>query len=228
MWIDDQILCDHQKKMAIKIFAPSTTVVVLGSSNDENTEVNKASCAIQKIEVTRRYGGGGTVVLYPGCVVASVGTWVNEPYKNDLFFKLLNQAVIDALGAEWPKFKNLSQSGISDIVFEQKKIAGTSLFRSRNYLLYQASILVDLNIDLVESCLLHPTKEPDYRKGRRHADFLTGLSTLQEGCTPKKVEDVLQKSFEGQINHHLKEYLIVPQEPQMKSLEDRLERAKLT
>ena len=76
MWIDDQILEKYDHSFYSEVFVPSSTLVVLGSGNDEEREVNSAECLTCQIPVLRRYGGGGTVVLYPGCVVVSVGCWV--------------------------------------------------------------------------------------------------------------------------------------------------------
>ena len=76
MWIDDQILKNYDRALYSEIFVPRSTVVVLGSGNDEDLEVNSEACVAGEIPVLRRYGGGGTVVLYSGCVVVSVGCWV--------------------------------------------------------------------------------------------------------------------------------------------------------
>lgn len=226
MWIDDQILARHEEPVALEIFVPKDTVVVLGSGNAEATEVDTANCKSLNIPVLRRYGGGGTVVLYPGCVVVSIGAWVKDPFNNSHYFRCLNNAVIQALASEWPLLAKLSQSGISDIVFEDRKVAGTSLFRSRQYLLYQASILVALDRPLISQCLKHPTKEPDYRKGRGHDSFLTSLGELSSDIkSSQAVQNVLQKNLAGSLVNTLGAELIAPVETQMKSLNERLERA---
>jgi lipoate-protein ligase A len=225
MWIDDQILKNYDRSFHSEIFVPESTSVVLGSGNDEDLEVNSAACLAGKVPVLRRYGGGGTVVLYPGCVVISVGCWVKEVYQNSLYFDVLNQSLIAALAASEPIFARLSQAGISDIVCDGRKVAGTSMFRSRNYLLYQASLLVDLDGVLVGSLLKHPTKEPDYRKGRSHADFLTSLNEVS-GCDEKAhvVARRLVKEFDAAAKKILGEHLVPPVEAQFSALKARLDR----
>ena len=74
------------------------------------------------------------------------------------------------------------------------------MFRSRNYLLYQASLLVDSKIDLISKYLAHPSKEPTYRKKRPHSDFLIGLSQIDPGLNPDKVYEIFLKQLEGFIN----------------------------
>ncbi|HYX38269.1 MAG TPA: hypothetical protein VE954_34640 [Oligoflexus sp.] len=177
MWIDDQVLKACASPLATQVWIPDAPMVVLGRGNKVDKEVNVRSCVDDGIPIMKRLGGGGTVLLHPGCLIVSLGLWVKEFYANDRYFRLLNQSVIDCLNLELPDVA-FDQRGHSDIVHGQLKIAGTSLFRSRNYLLYQASLLVDMQITWIEKYLAHPSLEPDYRKGRSHRDFLTDLGTL--------------------------------------------------
>lgn len=227
MWIDDQVLARYDEALALKVFVPETTLVVLGSGNKANLEVDLSYCEQKNVPVTRRYGGGGTVVLYPGCVVVTVGSWMKDVFSNSRYFKMMNEAVISCLADQWPQFKNLSQAGISDIVMGETKVAGTSLFRSRNYLLYQASILVNLDAELVQACLKHPTKEPDYRKGRSHKTFLSSLGEIEpKASDARTVSAVLQNGLRKHVESACAGELILPVSEQMKSLKDRLERAE--
>lgn len=227
MWIDDQVLQHYDQAVCTKVFVPDFSAVVLGSANDADLEVNLQSCAEKGVPVLRRYGGGGTVVLYPGCVVVSIGCWVKDQFNNSKYFKGINQALIMALGKQWPIMRDLGQAGISDIVFGEKKVAGTSLFRSRNYLLYQASILVDLDIDLVSQLLRHPTKEPDYRQGRAHSEFLAGLIDVDSSVTSAAaVVRSLERHLLPTFNESLDGQLIQPDQAQYGALAARLARAE--
>lgn len=227
MWIDDQILEKFKLPICTRVFVPESYSVVLGSGNEATREVNVEACRGRGIEILRRYGGGGTVVLYPGCVVLSLGCWVKDQFSNSLYFRMINQAVISSLAEIWPGLSELSQAGISDIVIGDKKIAGTSLFRSRNYLLYQASVLVNLDSSLIESVLTHPSKEPGYRKGRTHSDFLTGISQIETTIeSPQYVAEALLEKFVPSLKQEMLGHLIEPLPEQYKSLEDRLLRAK--
>ncbi len=204
MWIDDQVLEGSSDDLCLKTFLPHSPLVVLGRSNKQQTEVNRQRCDQDGVLVTKRLGGGGTVILHPGCLVVSAGLWVKDYYKNDLYFRLLNQSIIYVIEARIPAH-SFSQRGYSDIVLGEKKLAGTSLFRSRNYLLYQASLLIDARIDLMETYLQHPSAEPDYRKGRSHRDFVMGLNELVSD-SPREWLELFQnqlkprllKRFEGE------------------------------
>ena len=200
MWIDDQIIEKCHEAFHIELFLPAKPCVVLGSSNKKELEVNEENCAVDGIDVLKRYGGGGTVVLYKDSLVVSVGCWVKSIYDNDKYFRLMNETIISCLTDLRPAVK-FSQRGYSDIVVGEKKIAGTSLFRSRKYMLYQASVLIDLDIELVNRALRHPTKEPDYRKGRSHSDFLSDLKSFgfDQGS-----QSILQHFRENYQRHFVK------------------------
>jgi lipoate-protein ligase A len=202
MRIDEIIFKEASKSFFLKCWIPEDTTVVLGRSNDPEKECHLEACEKEGIEVLKRAGGGGTVVLHGGCVVVSFGGWMEHHFKNDVYFSLINQSIASTLEAELGSLK-IVERGISDLAIGDKKIAGTSLFRSKGYLLYQASILVDSRIHIIEKLLKHPTKEPDYRGGKSHRNFVAGLGEFVSGLTAQEVEKILSKNLE----RHLKETL---------------------
>ena len=60
----------------------------------------------------------------------------------------------------------------------ERKVAGCALYMPRDFVLYLVSILVDPDFADIEKYLAHPSKEPEYRSGRSHGDFLGGLAAL--------------------------------------------------
>ncbi len=227
MWIDDQILEQLAKPIAIGTWIPDQTVVVLGSSNDPNVECHAERCAADGISILKRYGGGGTVVLYSGCVIVTIGGWVADHFQNDRYFRLLNGAVNQALHANFKFNAPLTQAGISDLVAGEKKFGGTSMFRSRNYLLYQASLIVDCDFEMIGRYLAHPSREPEYRRGRRHSDFLTGLANLAPGITTTQVLAVLSGALAGHVLTALGSEAAGPAPDQFSALQARIERSRL-
>jgi lipoate-protein ligase A len=213
MWIDDQVLKACALPLASEVWIPTTPMVVLGRGNKVEKEVNVHACVRDGIPILKRLGGGGTVLLHSGCLIVSLGLWVKEFYANDRYFRLLNQSVIDCLNVELPQ-QAFDQRGHSDIVQGHRKVAGTSLFRSRNFLLYQASILVDMQIDWIEKYLAHPSLEPDYRQGRRHRDFLTDLGTLGQPDV-SHWHRLLQTELPGFVERNFAGERIPPQDVQI-------------
>lgn len=218
MWIDDDILQQCASPITTKIFVPAQSLVVLGAGNDPAREIDLEACAQSGIPILRRYGGGGTVLLHAGCVVVSLGLWVRQIYQNRLYFEHINGAVIDALIKAWPQLGGLSQRGLSDLVCGDRKVAGTSLFRSRNYLLYQASILVDAKPDLITKHLRHPSREPDYRSGRSHADFISGLTEWVTGLDSGLCAEKLRLFLPDTVRVRLDGELIPPISEQFQGL----------
>ena len=92
-------------------------------------------------------------------------------------FKLINNSIIAALTDLG--VKQLGNKGISDISIGMKKILGSSIYRKQKTIFYHAVLNVSEPIETISMYLKHPTREPDYRRGRDHYEFVTSLK--QEG-----------------------------------------------
>lgn len=223
MWID-RLVVDHcDKSVACLSWIPETNYIVLGNSNSFEKECHTLNCEMDSVPVLKRSGGGGTVVLHSGCVVVSIGIWVSHYYKNAEYFKFINDVLIKVLKSKYPQLTSLDQNGISDITLEGKKIAGTSIYRSRNYLMYQASILVDAKIGLIERYLAHPSKEPEYRKGKPHSEFVMGILDRIESSSPEEVLNVFKMDLKSSLEIDLKDELISPVPNQISYLKKRFD-----
>ena len=141
------------------------------------------------------------MVLDKGMVVISLAKIVRNRYSNLHYFKNINDLIIEdliSLGVD-----NLSQKGTSDICIGNRKILGSSLYRTayngREILFYQASLLVNPNLTLIERYIKHPPREPAYRNGRKHQDFLTSLEKKGHNLTVNKIINCLEE----QLNENL-------------------------
>lgn len=222
MWIDELLFEKADKDLACEVWVPLEPIVVLGKSNDVSLECNEERCAELSIPILKRAGGGGTVVLHNGCVVVSIGAWMRNPFKNDSYFQLINQAVAEILTDSF-NLPKITQRGISDLAIGDRKIAGTSLFRSKGYLLYQASILVNSRIELIEQCLKHPSKEPDYRQGKSHRAFIAGLNEFNTELTAQTVLQGFQPKLLQGIRDGLGDELVSTDQNHLKWILKRLE-----
>lgn len=220
MWIDDQILSRCHEKLVCEVFIPQQKMVVLGRSNQVTTEVNLDQCQTHGIQILRRRGGGGTVYLSEKSLVVSLGIWVKDYYDNSRYFQMINASLIQALVAVVPSFKleQFKQQGISDITLFHKKVVGTSLFRSRNYLLYQASLLLFDCAEEMGLFLKHPSREPDYRGGRDHKDFVSCLSAHSDGFCFEGIEAKLQSALVAILTENFDTDWIAPVTTQMKHI----------
>jgi lipoate-protein ligase A len=145
----------------------------MGAGGKAEADIFSGRAGIDGIPVLRRRGGGGTVVLSPGQVVLALVTEVASPFQNLGYFRAINhwfRLALQALGVS-----GVEDRGISDLAVRDKKILGTSLYRRRRILFYQASLLVDNDLSLFDRYLRFPARVPDYREGRAHREFCTNL-----------------------------------------------------
>ena len=177
---------------------PEGVAVVLGRGNKAESEVYTNRCRNESIPVLRRRGGGGTVVLCPGIVVISLVKWVNHDYYFKEFFRQINGYVIETLHGLG--MMELDQQGISDICIRDRKILGASMYRSKKLLFYTASLMVSNQLSLIEHYLRHPSKEPDYRKGRSHHEFLTTIAREYPEMSLEIVKKALDTLFQRRIS----------------------------
>jgi lipoate-protein ligase A len=175
LYIDERILnkLDNYHSYSFCVYEPDRIEVILGRACNAEEDVHLTRCREDGIPIHRRAGGGGTVLLCRGVAVVSVAGSTDTPFALKEHMAAVNMTIISAL--EVLGVKGLSIKGISDITVGNRKILGASLHRRRDVVLYQGSLLVDPEMGLFDRYLKHPKKEPDYRAGRKHREFLTSL-----------------------------------------------------
>ena len=80
----------------------------------------------------------------------------------------------------------------------KNSVLGCSLAFRRGFALYQGSLLVDCDLELVARCLRHPSREPAYRAGRPHRAFLTTLAEAGCDLSPSAVRRALERGLDPQ------------------------------
>ncbi|NBO37020.1 hypothetical protein EBU99_00350 [bacterium] len=188
MWMDNWVLNQPyrlwsqnrngpaESKALFRFFESQRTLVVLSSSNAADRETFEKQCQENNVPIVKRRGGGGTVLLGPGCLILTFAFFARDVFSNQKYFSMINGLWADALAAAG--LPGLVTRGHSDLAFGDKKIAGTSLFRRKHLVVYQGSLLVDPDFELIVKLLQHPSREPDYRAGRSHREFLASASDL--------------------------------------------------
>jgi lipoate---protein ligase len=159
---------------AWRIYEPAELCAVLGAAGRPEQDLLLDAMEADGIPWRRRRGGGGTVVLGPGQVVLALVTEVSSPFRNKEYAGQINSWIVEAV--ESLGVHGAGPEGISDLAIRGKKIVGTSIYRTRLVLFYQASLLVSNDIAVFTRYLAMPTKVPEYRAGRSHEDFCTTLA----------------------------------------------------
>lgn len=156
----------------IWLWEPERTEAVLGAGTPE-TDVDLARCAADGVPVYRRRGGGGAVVLTPGCLVITAAYEAPRRQFATQWIGPVAEAVARALRSQG--LRGAAVRGMGDVAVDDLKVLGSSLYANRQVALYQGSLLVDPDLDEIARYLPHPSREPDYRRGRNHREFMTSL-----------------------------------------------------
>lgn len=151
--------------------------VVVGYANAVAREVNVEACRALGIPVLRRCSGGGTVLQGPGALsyalvlrlgrtaeffsIATTNRFIMERHR-EVFATLTGQT-------------SVSVCGHTDLAAGSLKFSGNAQRRRKDFLLFHGTFLLGLDLAMIEAVLPPPSKEPTYRAGRTHREFLVNL-----------------------------------------------------
>lgn len=163
----------------LRFWESTTHFVAVGYADKISTEVNHAACLARGIPILRRCSGGGTVVQGPGCLNYALVLRIAEdgPTRSisaaNRFIMERNRAAIARI-IQHPA-SNIQVRGHTDLVLDGRKFSGNAQRRRKHFLLFHGSLLLHFDLRLISELLPVPSKQPDYRAGRAHADFLMNL-----------------------------------------------------
>lgn len=175
----------------LRFYEVETPCVVVGYGNRVETEVDLTACDEVGVAVLRRASGGGTVVLGPGCLayalvlpvalapelstVTGTNRWVMERNR---------RAMEAATG------RRVTVRGHTDLAIDEWKFSGNAQRRRQRAVLFHGTILCEMDLERVSGLLPMPSWQPEYRKGRRHGDFLMNL-----GIPGERVREALAEAW---------------------------------
>jgi lipoate-protein ligase A len=70
---------------------------------------------------------------------------------------------------------DIERAGTSDLAAGGRKFSGNSQQRKRTHLLHHGTLLYDFDIAQIGRFLRMPGRQPEYRGGREHGEFLQNL-----------------------------------------------------
>jgi lipoate---protein ligase len=171
----DAAEADAGRDEVLRLWEPSQHFVVLGRSSKLEQEVVRDTCRRLGAAVLRRSSGGAAIVVGPGCLMYAVVL----SYEKRPELRLIDRAhqhVRTRLAAALGQLGQAAEMrGTSDLVVGDRKVSGNSLRCKRGHLLYHGTLLYRFDLSLVGKLLHLPPRQPDYRAGRAHADFLDNL-----------------------------------------------------
>jgi lipoate-protein ligase A len=159
----------------LRLWEPSAHMVVVGRSSHVEREVHITRCGELGIPIVRRASGGAAIVTGPGCLMYAVVLSLQaRPHLRavDVAHRTVLGTIAEAIGQLGLA---VTRRGTSDLSLGDRKFSGNSLRVRREHLLYHGTLLYDFQLELIAACLANAPRQPDYRAGRGHDDFVINL-----------------------------------------------------
>ncbi|WP_337177270.1 lipoate--protein ligase family protein [Paludisphaera sp.] len=176
--LDEAILVEADEESLgpiLRFWEQPDYAVVLGSSRRLNDEVHVDRCREDGATIARRASGGGTVVIGPGALNVTVVL----PTEHAPPLATVEGAqgyvlgvVAEALRAREP---GVEVRGSGDLVVGDRKFSGSAQRRLRRRVMVHATIMYDFTIARIARYLQTPSRQPAYRGGRTHEEFLRNI-----------------------------------------------------
>lgn len=177
--VDEALLLEAEAGRSgevLRFWEWAAPAVVLGSGCFLADDVDEAACQGDGVPITRRSSGGGTVLLGAGCLCYTLVL----AYDRALDLHGIRSSYCHILGriraALADAVPGVACAGISDLAAAGRKFSGNSQQRKRAHLLHHGTLLYAFDLAQVARYLRPPARQPDYRHGRPHGDFLTNLA----------------------------------------------------
>jgi lipoate-protein ligase A len=176
--LDEALLIEADERGAgpvLRIWEPESMAVVLGASGRWRDDVCVEACRADGVAIARRSSGGGTVVVGPGTLNVTVvlpsdaGPGLGAVDRAQQY--VLGRFA-DAIRSRGP---DVALLGLGDLTIDRRKFSGSAQRRLRTHFLVHATILYDFPLGLVSRYTRLPRRQPPYREGRSHDDFLVNL-----------------------------------------------------
>ncbi len=171
--LPDSVLINSAERSGSIIWRPDRLYVVLGRANNAKDSLVYKNIIADNVPVYKRPSGGESVILSPGMIVFSLKTGFTGTMSTSQIFSKINRSLIGRLSELG--IRNLHSRGISDLSIGEKKIAGSSMYLIKDSLFYHSVLNLSEDVSLISKYLRHPKREPDYRLGRSHDEFVTSI-----------------------------------------------------
>ncbi len=170
-WILSQL--GEHRRVVVRLWIPRRVMIVLGRFGDARYDLHLEALD-PGVVIKQRLGGGGTVVLDPQVPVLEAGFWSKSRKPLQAYARWLGD----------PLCRTLRRLGVPvrlrqdwfDYVVGDRKVAGSTFYLARERVIYGVSLVyARTTVDRMERYLRLPRRQPAYRAGRRHRDFVQPL-----------------------------------------------------
>ncbi len=165
-----------QRPATLRFWETPGYAVVLGASRRVDRDVHAEACRRDQVPIVRRSSGGGTVLLGPGVLSVALAAPFHEIPGAESVERAQHYVMNKIALALEPLAPGLRVEGSGDLAWAGRKCAGSAQRRLRGALLVHCSILAGLDLERVDRYLAQPERQPAYRQGRTHDQFLVNLA----------------------------------------------------
>lgn len=199
--LEEKILRHNKDNWCICSSGPLKATIVLGMSAKVEKLVDIHAVARDRVQMIRRFSGGGTVIVDNSTVfitfIMNSPDISTQPYPRDIM--------------KWtedfysPVFKTLKATRKftlreNDYVFDDLKFGGNAQNITKNRWLHHTSFLWDYKPSNMQY-LLMPEKKPEYRLNRDHSSFITPMiKYLPEGVRMIDFFDTIFQHLHGKFD----------------------------
>jgi lipoate---protein ligase len=160
----------------LRLWESPRPIVVMGRSSKVAEEAKVDACRQAGVPIIRRASGGAAIIAGPGCLMYAVVS----RYAGREHLRLLDELHRHVLGTVRTAISSLiggaEHVGICDLAIGNRKFSGNAVRCKREQFLYHGTVLYEFDLGLVERLLKMPPRQPDYRGGRKHGEFIMNIA----------------------------------------------------
>lgn len=183
----------------LRLWELSFPAVIVGRGNKLGLNVDYEACRLEQVPVIRRMSGGGTVLLGPGCFVYSLLIPFAEHPGIKESIELILSRIGRSLQLRMPADGKIELAGISDLTIGGVKFSGNSQRWNKSCCLHHGTILYDFSLDQAARLLTKPEREPEYRAGRTHLEFMSNLPLTQSEIRSAFLDEWSAEKYEYRL-----------------------------
>lgn len=176
--LDDALLHEIEEEglgPVLRVWELPEPAVVLGASGRIDEDVNVETCRRDAVPLGRRSSGGGTVVIGPGAI--NLAVVLPMDYAPELAgVETAQTYVLDRIGGALRQLgPAVELLGSGDLTIGRRKFCGSAQRRLRKSVLVHTTVCDRLRLDAISLYTHPPRRQPAYREGRSHEEFVINL-----------------------------------------------------
>lgn len=189
-------------KPTIRFFR-NENAVIIGYFQYAEREVNLREAELLKVQVVRRFTGGGAVYHDLGNLNYAISLPFTKIIPTDIveYYRFFLKPIVNALKSLGAT--NASLGGLNDLNIETRKVGGTAASRKWGVAFFHGTLLINTNLGTMARLLTPPLEKLKDKGVTRIRERVVNLSEILGSIKIEEVVDAIvrefEKTFEAQI-----------------------------